>query len=238
MKKLKRKLDGPKVVYLILVCVALLEMVASILSAIYASDPGIRDAAFTNIFLACLAIILFSIPWGIETRFKIDIPNYLEVILLLFLFCAIVLGNIHNFLVTVRGYDKVLHTISGIIIAIIGYEIIHMWNEFKNEKTKISPGLLSLFAFTFSIALLVLWEFYEFGIDTISYLLDSNTDRNMQRYQWVNTITIYPQPYGLVDTMLDLILEAFGAAVVSFSGWRILLKKENKIRMNEGVIEW
>ena len=204
----------------------ILEIIGASLSAGFATSPEQRDAAISNIFLGFLGIILFSLPWIIESRFKVDIPNYLEIIILSFLFFAIVLGNIHGFLETIKGYDKVLHTLSGIIISIIAYEIIHSYNLTKKDEVKLSPGLLSIFAFCFSITLLVVWEFYEFSVDTIAYNINNETSRNMQRYQWVNESLIYPQPYGLMDTMLDLIVGSIGAALVSFVGWRILLKKE------------
>ncbi len=232
MKKVK--LESSKIVYFILVGIAGLELIVALLGIIFAQDSTIRDAGFSNLFLALLAIALFSLPWIIETRFKIDIPNYLEIIVICFVFFAIVLGNIHNFLVTVQGYDKVLHIVSGITISIIAYEIIHMYNQYRPETTRMTPGMLSIFAFTFSIALLVLWEFYEFGVDTIAYNIDATTDRNMQRYQWVNTSDVFPQPYGLMDTMLDLIVGAVGATVVSLTGW-ILTKRNIKKGLTKEV---
>jgi hypothetical protein len=158
----------------------------------------------------------------------LNINNYLEIIVLVFLFSAIVLGNIHGFLETVKGYDKLLHIVSGTFISVIGYEIIHFFNISKSKETRLSPGILSVFAFCFSITLLVIWEFYEFAVDTIAYNINNDTSRNMQRYQWINESLIYPQPYGLMDTMLDLLVGSIGAAVVSISGWRILLHKQAK----------
>jgi len=225
MKKIKR-LDSPKIVYIIFLAVLILEIIIASLSAGFATSSEQRDAAISNIFLGFLGIILFSLPWLIESRFKVDIPNYLEIIVLSFLFGAIILGNIHGFLESVKGYDKFLHTLSGIIISVIAYEIIHSYNLSKNDAVKLSPGLLSIFAFCFSITLLVVWEFYEFSVDTIAYNINNETSRNMQRYQWVNDSLVYPQPYGLMDTMLDLIVGSIGAALVSFVGWRILLKKQ------------
>lgn len=225
MKKIRR-LDSPKIVYIIFLSILIFEIIVASLSAGFATSPEQRDAAISNIFLGFLGIILFSLPWLIESRFKVDIPNYLEIIILSFLFGAIILGNIHGFLESVKGYDKFLHTLSGIIISVIAYEIIHSYNLSKKDEVKLSPGLLSIFAFCFSITLLVVWEFYEFSVDTIAYNINNETSRNMQRYQWVNDSLIYPQPYGLMDTMLDLIVGSIGAALVSFVGWRILLKKQ------------
>ncbi len=228
MKKSGKKIEPHRILYIIFMSIAALELIGAVLSIVFAADSNVRDAGYSNLFLAILAMLLFSAPGIIEARYKIDIPNYLEVVLLIFLFAALVLGNIHNFLVTVQGYDKILHTVSGFIIAIIGYEIIHMWSINKKEILSLSPGILSLFAFTFSITLLVLWEFYEFAVDTIAYNINSETVRNMQRYQWINDSIVFPQSYGLMDTMLDLIVGAFGAAIVSLIGWRILLKQNKK----------
>ena len=235
MKKIKR-LESPKIVYIIFLTILILEIAGASFSAGFATSPEQRDAAISNIFLGFLGIMLFSLPWLIESRFKVDIPNYLEVIVLSFLFCAIILGNIHGFLESVKGYDKFLHTLSGIIISVIAYEIIHSYNLSKADEVKLSPGLLSIFAFCFSITLLVVWEFYEFSVDTIAYNINNETARNMQRYQWVNESVIYPQPYGLMDTMLDLIVGSIGAAIVSFIGWRILLKKQLR-QVRKAMIE-
>ena len=204
----------------------------------YEKDQKIRFAknCLHHFFSCTLGIILFSLPWLIESRFKVDIPNYLEIIVLSFLFGAIILGNIHGFLESVKGYDKFLHTLSGIIISVIAYEIIHSYNLSKNDAVKLSPGLLSIFAFCFSITLLVVWEFYEFSVDTIAYNINNETSRNMQRYQWVNDSLFYPQPYGLMDTMLDLIVGSIGAALVSFVGWRILLKKQT-LNLRKELVE-
>ncbi|MBU1144487.1 MAG: hypothetical protein KJ971_01345 [Firmicutes bacterium] len=228
MTKKRFKLESSKIVYLILVGIVFLELIASIISVVLADDADIRDAGISNIFLAILAIALFSIPWIIESRFKLDIPNYLEILVLIFLFCAIVLGNIHGFLVSINGYDKVLHIVSGITISIIAFEIIHFYNQSRELSQQMNTRLVSIFAFTFAITLLVFWEFYEFIVDTIAYNSNEDTLRNMQRYQWENLIPIFPQDNGLVDTMLDLIVGSIGAFVVSIVGWKLLDYKQFK----------
>jgi len=225
MKRLK-KIESPKIIYFVFLFIVILEIAGASFSVAFASGPEQRDAAISNIFLGFLAIVLFSLPWILESRFKLNIPNYLEIIILTFLFSSIVLGNIHGLLETVRGYDKFLHIVSGVSISIIGYEIIHSYNLSKTNDIKLKPGVLSFFAFCFSITLLVLWEFYEFAVDTIAYNINNDTSRNMQRYQWINESLIYPQPYGLMDTMLDLIVGSIGAMVVSLIGWRILIYRQ------------
>jgi len=227
MKRIK-KLKSSKIVYFILLGIVVLEIIAASFSVVFATTSEQIDAGISNIFLGFLAAVLFSVPWIIESRFKLNIPSYLEIIVLVFLFSAIVLGNIHGLLVTVKGYDKLLHIVSGTFISVIGYEIIHFFNISKSKETRLSPGVLSIFAFCFCITLLVIWEFYEFAVDTIAYNINNDTSRNMQRYQWINESLIYPQPYGLMDTMLDLLVGSIGAAFVAIIGWRVLLHKQTK----------
>ncbi|MFO7969796.1 MAG: hypothetical protein R6U15_06805, partial [Candidatus Izemoplasmatales bacterium] len=113
------------------------------------------------------------------------------------------------------------------------FEIVHYFNQVKQKELRLSPGLVSIFAFTFSMTLLVLWEFYEFFIDTLAYNFDNDTLRNMQRYQWDNTSDFFPQGNGLIDTMLDLMVGFVGASIVCFIGWRFLLRKQEKNNVNK-----
>lgn len=222
-----KKLFSTKTLYYMLYGIVILEIIGAGFSIGFASDAAQRDAAISNMFLGFLAITLFSLPFLIESRWDIEIPTYLKVTVLLFIFAAIVLGNIHNFLVEYQGvYDKILHIVSGVTIAIIGFAIISYVNKAKGQATVFSPGLVSIFAFTFSMTLLVLWEFYEFFIDTLAHNYNPDTERNMQRFrEELYTGSVFPQTYGLLDTMLDLLVGFVGAAVVSFIGWRRLVIK-------------
>lgn len=222
-----KKILNTKTLYYILYGIVILEIIGAGFSIGFATDAAQRDAGISNMFLGFLAITFFSLPFLIESRLKIEIPTYLKVTVLLFIFAAIVLGNIHNFLVEYQGiYDKILHIISGVTIAIIGFAIVSYVNKAKGDAIVFSPGLVSIFAFTFSMTLLVLWEFYEFFIDTLAHNLNPDTERNMQRFrEELYTGDVFPQTYGLMDTMLDLLVGFVGAAVVSFIGWRRLLIK-------------
>lgn len=221
-----KKFMSSKALYIFLMGFVTLEIIAAGISIGLATESTQRDAALSNMFLGALVLILFSLPYLLESKFRLVIPNYLRSIISLFFFASLVLGNIHNFLVEVNNYDKFLHIVSGITISIIGFEIVNYLSKIKGKTMKLSPAFMSLFAFTFSMTLLVLWEFYEFFIDTIAYNYDADTVRNMQRYQWENTSSIYPQDYGLLDTMLDLLVGFLGALLVSLIGWRILLKNQ------------
>lgn len=221
-----KKFMNSRALYIILFVVVVLEIITAGISAILALEPTQRDAGLSNLFLGVLVILLFILPYLIEKRLRIHIPNYLKSVISIFFFASLILGNIHGFLEEVNGYDKFLHVLSGIIISIIGFEIVNYLSKTRGKALRLSPGLMSIFAFTFSITLLVLWEFYEFFVDTIAYNYNIDTERNMQRYQWANNSSVFPQGYGLLDTMLDLIVGFLGASLVSIIGWRVLVRQQ------------
>ena len=192
-----KKFLNSKTLYFVLLGIVILEIIGAVFSIAFAQEAAQRDAGLSNLFLGILAIILFTLPFFIESKFKLDIPN---------------------FLVDVVGYDKFLHIISGFLISVIGFEIVNYLNEIKNNNINLSPGMVSIFAFTLSLSLLVLWEFYEFIIDTLAYNFNHDTARNMQRYQWFYNGSLFPQDYGLIDTMLDLFVGFFSASIVCFIG--------------------
>jgi hypothetical protein len=228
-----KKYMNSRTLYFILLSIVVLEIIAAGISIGLSNESTQRDAALSNMFLGVLAILFFSLPFLIESKFNIDIPSYLKIVVLFFLFASIVLGNIHGFLENVNGYDKFLHILSGVTISIIGFEIVHYLSQAKGATMDFSPGIVAVFAFTLSMTLLVFWEFYEFFIDTIAYNYDSSTARNMQRYQWEYSGALFPQGYGLIDTMLDLLVGFIGAAVVSFIGWRLMVRKRLTKEYNE-----
>ena len=52
---------------------------------------------WNNVFLCLLTLILFTIPYFIDRKFKIELPSILETIIYLFIFSAEILGEIQNF---------------------------------------------------------------------------------------------------------------------------------------------
>jgi len=128
-----------------------------------------------NAFLCLLSLILFTIPFFIQKHLKIELPNTLEILILLFIFAAEILGEINNFFGTIPFWDSLLHTINGFLAAGVGFALFDLLN--KNTKhVKLSPLFLSIVAFCFSMTIGVLWEFFEFAADR--YLnLDMQKDR-------------------------------------------------------------
>ena len=76
-RELREELKGKKTVvtiYIILRVLVILTMVAQFL-----------NGNFENVFLCILTLVLFTLPTVIERRVRIDLPDTLEIIILLFI---------------------------------------------------------------------------------------------------------------------------------------------------------
>ena len=145
--------------------------------------------SWSNVFLCILTLILFTIPYFLDKKFKIELPTVLEVIILLFIFSAEILGEIQNFYGTFKHWDTLLHTINGFLCAAIGFSLIDILNRNEKVHMNLSPIFVALVAFCFSMTIGVLWEFFEFGADTF-FRTDMQKDRVVTD---ISTVTLHPE---------------------------------------------
>ncbi len=202
---------------------------------------------YQSVFLCGLSLILMVLPSIISKKLKVMLPSTLEVIILLFIFAAEVLGEINSFYVRVPNWDTMLHTINGFLCAAIGFCLVDMLNRNERFSFKLSPLYLAIASFCFSMTVGALWEFYEFGADqllgrdmqkdTIVHVINSvsldPTNRNIVMHvrDIVDTIVVHSDgtqeslglggylDLGIIDTMKDLIVNFIGATVFSIIGF-------------------
>ena len=202
---------------------------------------------FENVFLCVLVLILFAMPSILERRLDIDLPDTLEIIILLFIYAAEILGEINAYYVTFPHWDTLLHTLNGFLCAAIGFSLLDLLNRHKRATFSLSPLYLAVVAFCFSMTVGVLWEFYEFWMDQLFYLdmqkdtviheigtilLDPNGKNRPVRIGQITDVILVQEDgtrtalglggyldIGLLDTMADLIVNFAGALVFSFVGY-------------------
>ena len=195
---------------------------------------------FENVFLCGLTLVLFTLPTVIERRIKIDLPDTLEIIILLFIFAAEILGEIQAYYTIFKGWDTMLHTLNGFLCAAIGFSLVDLLNRNERFSLSLSPAFMSIVAFCFSMTIGVLWEFFECGMDQL-LLLDMQKDAVVHEISSVmldpagrNTPTVIRGitdvivvangeeislglggylDIGLLDTMKDLFVNFIGAVV-------------------------
>ena len=106
-----------------------------------------RDIA--NVGYCVLALILLTIPSFIEDNWHIDIPDTLEVIVLLFIYAAEILGEVRAYYVQVPFWDTALHTVTGFLAAAVGFSLVDIVNRNENTKLFLSPLYVAIAAFAF-----------------------------------------------------------------------------------------
>jgi hypothetical protein len=165
-----------------------------------------------------LGMIALWIPGLIQERKKLEVPNKMYFLYLIFLYCAICLGEIRGFYYRVPNWDTILHTFSGGMLGALGFSFISLLNNEENFHLKLTPFFVSLFSFMFAIMLGVLWEVYEFAFDGLLGL-------NMQKFMLESGEQLIGRA-ALADTMEDLIVDMAGAFVMSVIGYISLKYKK------------
>ena len=197
---------------------------------------------YENVFLCVLTLVLLVAPSFVQVTFKVELPTTLEIIILVFIFAAEILGEISEFYLMFPFWDTVLHTLNGFLAAAIGFSLVDLLNRSEKMVFNLSPLFTAIVAFCFSMTIGVLWEFFEFGMDQIigydmqkdtvihtirSVMLDP-AGRNVPyvldgiRETAVNGRELGLGGYldiGLIDTMEDLIVNFIGAFLFSVIGF-------------------
>ncbi|WP_130850568.1 hypothetical protein [Intestinimonas timonensis] len=236
IEELREKKGAVVTVYIVLRLAVILVLIAQFVKG-----------NFENVFLCVLTLILFLVPTFIERKIHVDLPDTLEIIIMLFIFAAEILGEIQAYYITFPYWDTMLHTINGFLCAAIGFALVDILNRSDRFSIQLSPLFLAITAFCFSMTIGVLWEFFECTMDQFFFL-------DMQKDTVVNTISsVMLDPkggnhptairnitdvivvtadgtqhalglggyldIGILDTMKDLFVNFIGAVVFSIIGY-------------------
>ena len=213
---------------------------------------------YENVFLCILTLVLMIMPSVVQATFKVEFPSALEIIILCFIFAAEILGEISAFYIKFPYWDTILHTLNGFLCAALGFSLVDIMNNDRRLKFELSPLFMAITAFCFSMTIGVLWEFFEFGMDTIFHL-DMQKDTvlaaisstyldpaKMNQCVYlgdihdtaVNGSSLGIGGYldiGLFDTMYDLIVNFAGATVFSVMGYFYVKRRASK-NVLDGIV--
>lgn len=213
-----------------------LSVVAIMIAQIFNND-------WENVFYCVLALFLMFVPSFIEKNWHIDIPDTLEIIVLLFIYAAEILGELRAYYINIPFWDTMLHTTTGFLAAAVGFSLCDILNRNEHIKFSLSPVFLAFVAFCFSMTVGVLWEFFEFSMDFFTgadmqkdtivhaihttYLDPTKTNKIVNITDITETV-IKGNPemviegyldVGIYDTMKDLFVNFIGAVVFSIIGY-------------------
>lgn len=203
---------------------------------------------YYNAMLCVLTLLLFMIPAFADRKLNVSLPSLLEVIILLFAFSAEILGEIQNFYGIIHSWDTMLHTLNGFMMAAIGFALIDVLNNNPKFHFTASPVFVGFVAFCFSMTVGVVWEFFEFfmesffridmqrdfiynTITTTNRVINPSGDNSAVivenvRSAVTGTVNGVKQTFsydgyldiGIKDTMKDLMVNCLGAVVFSVLG--------------------
>lgn len=157
------------------------------------------EGQWLNAFLAASAFVLSYVPAIIEKNLKIGLPVELEFTFVLFLFVTLYLGEINAYYTYFWWWDIFLHALSGVLLGIVGFILVYIFNSEEKIRLHLSPFFVGLFTFVFAVSIGVFWEIFEFGLDMI-FGFDT-------------------QHGSLEDTMWDLVVDSIGAFFIGVVGF-------------------
>lgn len=221
-----------RVLYWIFMGLSFATMLTSLI-IFFASGFIGKETTFNQVFMCLMSILMLNIPLLLERKFKLYIPGYITIVTYCLIFFHFVLGEVYRAYDSVKIFDKVLHTTSGVIISLLSFSIISILNNMQRTKIKLSPFFVVLFTFCFTMTSEYLWELIEYASDTLF-------GTNMQRWQdslvlaegstmpsatAPGTFVINgPRGNGLVDTMGDMfvnILGCLGVCIYAYIGMKL-----------------
>ncbi len=226
---MKKKFIKTKNLYYFVLVAFILSIIYSIVMIAKAPSEDVntltrQKSDYVLMLLQCLlGIVAMNLPSFLYKKFHVTIPSNTIIAYLIFLYAAIVLGEVRSFYYRFEHWDTVLHAFSAGMLGSLGFDVVNFLNKSDTIKLQLSPFFVALFAFCFAISIGVLWEIYEFSFDGILGL-------NMQKFRLEDGTNLIGR-LALVDTMDDLIIDCIGAFVTSMIGYFGLLhykKMENK----------
>ncbi len=175
---------------------------------------------YENVFFCILTLILLTMPSMIERNTCIDLPGTLEVIILLFIFAAEILGEVQAYYVNFRGWDTMLHTLNGFLCAAVGLSMVDLLNRNDRSSLHLSPLYVAIAAFCFSMTIGVLWEFFEFAMDQFVFRMDMQKDTVVNSIASVALDPTHSNRVVRIQDITDTIVVAGGRADL-FGPWRL-----------------
>ncbi|HET8971458.1 MAG TPA: hypothetical protein VFN19_10385 [Candidatus Nanopelagicales bacterium] len=175
---------------------------------------------WSNAAYAATVIVLSVAPLLLRRHLQVDVPAEFQLVALGFVFAAVMLGTVFGFYDRFWWWDTLLHTVSGFLLGIVGFIAVFVLNGTDRMPSGMRPSFVSIFGFTFAVTLGVVWEIWEFVGDLLVPSLDMQIAAS-----------------GVQDTMIDLLVNTVGAAIVALVGYAYLRKGRRSLVV-DGVVKF
>jgi len=204
-------------------------LAAGTVSLFIVDDASSLSTIAFQMFETVLMMVVIFIPTFINRKTGFEVPVFMESMFVAFCFCSLILGDVADFYGKFEWWDSLQHGISGILLGILGFSIINIFNRKEYGGLRFPPIFVSIWMVFFAMSLGAIWEIAEFiidgmlGINTQQYLAGSGT--------FDNTDPLVGHD-ALRDTMEDLMLDLAGSLLIAMAGY-FELKKQNKKQLTQ-----
>ncbi len=210
-----KKVNFPKVLYFFVLISFIFPIVfllfKMVLSAFNGTEKYLTSDRTLMLVQCILGVFVIHLPSFLAKRLKFEFPSALVIMYIIFLYCAIFLGEVRSFYFRIPHWDDILHLFSSIMTGMLGFMAVAILNKDQHVSVNLSPFFVCLFAFCFSLTLSTLWELYEFAFDGLLGL-------NMQKHT-LEDGTVLAGRQALFDTMKDFIVDSCGALISTLIGY-------------------
>ncbi len=152
-----------------------------------------KDKTVGSVLKDLAILITITLPYIVRKIWKVKLDDKLEFIYILFVFSAHFLGAVIELYNKIDCFDKINHTLSGILTSFGALFLLHIGGKYK-PKNKIF-NIASMLCFTLAVA--ACWEIFE-------YLANICFGGDAQRVALT----------GVNDTMQDIIVAFIGSSLV------------------------
>lgn len=167
-------------------------VVLCILGIAYAF-PMILEGDWYEVGIRLTIILTALVPTMVRKILHLKISYTMELVYLLFIIFGHFIGSILGIYNEIPHYDKIMHTLSGVLTSFVAIIVLNNINQYKFKNVIFNI----VFMIVFSLAVAGIWEIFEFTNDILF-----QADAQKVAISGVN------------DTMLDMIVALFGSILV------------------------
>lgn len=148
------------------------------------------------VFVTLTALILTFLPSRLASRVGLRLPPSFLAAIALFVLASLYLGEVHDFYDRLWWWDLALHMGSAMGFGVLGFLLVFML--FKGDRYAAPSWAIGVLSFCLAMTVGTLWEVFEFAMDSLFGFTMMKS--------------------GLPDTMGDIIVNTFGAALAALAG--------------------
>lgn len=146
--------------------------------------------------MSFFGFLVTFIPSFLSRFFKINIPGVFEIMVILFVYGLLFIGDVRGLFDEFWWWDIALNGFAAVVLGFVGLTIANVLQ--KENVVNGSPFVIALFSFCFAVSIGVLWEIFEFSLD------------------YFFGFSLHRRGLGAVGGMM---LNSFGALAVSIFGY-------------------